>query len=104
MTYRIEITEVCLSLIGQIPDKRLQSTIMDRIEELKRDPGKQGKALVKKLAGFRSIHVAGRYRAAYKIDEQPAIVWVVAAGIRKEGDQKDIYQIAKKLLKSGLLD
>ncbi|OEU80380.1 MAG: hypothetical protein BA873_04325 [Desulfobulbaceae bacterium C00003063] len=77
---------------------------MDRIEGLKADPKKQGKALVKKLAGFRSIHVAGRYRAVYKIDEQPAVAWVVAVGIRKEGNQKDIYQIAKKLLKSGLLD
>jgi len=29
---------------------------------------------------------------------------VMAVGIRKEGDKKDIYQIAKKLLRAGLLD
>jgi hypothetical protein len=32
------------------------------------------------------------------------IVYVLAAGIREEGDKKDIYKIAKKLLNAGLLD
>ncbi len=59
---------------------------------------------MKKLAGFRSIYVAGRYRVIYKIDDDSTVVWVVAAGIRKEGDQKDIYKVAKRLLKLGLLD
>ncbi len=77
---------------------------MDRIEALKTDPEKQGKILVKKLAGLRSIHAAGRYRVIYKIDQDPAVVWIIAAGIRKEGDQKDIYKVAKKLLRLGLLD
>ena len=62
MTYKVEITDVCLSLIEKIPDKRIQSIIMDRIEALKASPEKQGKILVKKLVGFRSIYVAGRYR------------------------------------------
>ena len=104
MTYKVEITDVCLSLIEKIPDKRIQSIIMDRIEALKTDPEKQGKILVKKLAGFRSIYVAGRYRVIYEIDDDSTVVWVVAAGIRKEGDQKDIYKVAKRLLKLGLLD
>ncbi len=104
MTYRLEITDVCLSLIKKIPDKRIKSVIIDRIEALKTDPEKQGNILVQKLAGFRSIHVAGTYRVIYKIDEDFSTVWVLAAGIRKEGDQKDIYRIAKKLLKLGLLN
>jgi len=104
VTYKGEITDLCLSLIEKIPDKRIQSIIMDRIEALKTDPEKQGKILVKKLAGFRSIYVAGRYRVIYKIDDDSTVVWVVAAGIRKEGDQKDIYKVAKRLLKLGLLD
>ena len=104
MTYNVEITELCLSFIQKISDRRVQSTIIDRIEALKSDPEKQGKALVKKLAGFRSKHVAGRYRVICKIDEDRSIVWVVTVGIRKEGDQKDIYKIAKRLLKLGLLD
>ena len=39
-----------------------------------------------------------------KIDEGTVIVYVLATGIRKEGDRKDIYKIAKKLLQAGLLD
>ena len=104
MTYKVEISELCLSFIQKISDKRVQSTIVDRIEALKIDPEKQGKALVKTLAGFRSIHVAGRYRIIYKIDQNSNFVWIVTAGIRKEGDQKDVYRIAKRLLKLGLLD
>jgi mRNA interferase RelE/StbE len=60
--------------------------------------------LVKNLSGFRSIHVAGRYRIIYKIDKQTVIVHVLAAGIRKEDAKKDIYKIARKLLSAGLLD
>ena len=104
MTHKLGITDSCISLIGKIPDKRIQSSIIDRIGGLKTHPDKRGKALVRNLTGFRSIHVAGRYRIIYKIDADASAVWVVAAGIRKEGDQKDIYRIAKKLLKSGLLD
>jgi len=104
LIYRIRITDTCLVLIEKIPDKKLQQTILDRIENLSHDPGKQGKSLVKDLSGFRSIHAAGRYRIIYKIDEQTVLVYVLAAGIRKEGDKKDIYRIAKKLLDAGLLD
>ncbi len=104
MKFRIRITDTCLALIEKIPGKKIQRTILDRIKNLSDEPGKQGKRLVKDLSGFRSIHVAGRYRIIYKIDKQTVIVYVLAAGIRKEGDKKDIYKIAKKLLDAGLLD
>ena len=104
MKFRIRITDTCLALIEKIADKKIQRTILDRIENLSDEPDKQGKRLVKDLSGFRSIYVAGRYRAIYKIDKQTVIVYVLAAGIRKEGDKKDIYKIAKKLLNAGLLD
>ena len=68
------------------------------------EPEKQGKKLIKDLSGFLSVHGAGRYRILYKIDKRTVIVYVLAAGIRKEGDKKDIYKIAKKLLDAGLLD
>jgi mRNA interferase RelE/StbE len=91
-------------LVEKIPDKKIQRTILDRIEDLSDEPDKQGKRLVKDLSGFRSIHVAGRYRIIYKIDKQTVIVYILAAGIRKQGDKKDIYKIAKKLFNAGLLD
>ena len=104
MKYEILITDICLNLIEKIPDKKIQRTILNRIERLSDEPEKQGKMLVKDLSGFRSIHAAGRYRIIYKIDKQTVIIYVLAAGIRKEGDKKDIYKIAKKLLDARLLD
>ena len=104
MKYRIHITDTCLSLVEKIPDKRIQRTILNRIDGLSDEPDKQGKKLVEKLSGFRSVHAAGRYRIIYKIDKQTVIIYVLAAGIRKEGDKKDIYEIAKKLLNAGLMD
>ena len=104
MKYRILITDTCLSLIEEIPDKKIQRSILDRIQKLSNEPEKQGKKLVKDLAGFRSVHAAGRYRIIYKIEKRTVIIYVLAAGIRKEGDKKDIYKIAKKLLDAGLMD
>ena len=104
MKYRILITNTCLTLIDKIPDKKIQHSILNRIKKLSDEPDKQGKKLVKDLSGFRSVHAAGRYRIIYKINKKTVIIYVLAAGIRKEGDKKDIYKIAKKLLNAGLLD
>ena len=104
MKYRILITDTCLRLIGKIPDKKIQRSILDRIQKLSDEPEKQGKKLVKDLSGFLSVHAAGRYRIICKIDKRTVIIYVLAAGIRKEGDKKDIYKIAKKLLDAGLMD
>ena len=104
MKYRILITDTCLRLIEKIPNNKIQRSILDRIQKLSDEPEKQGKKLVKDLAGFRSVHAAGRYRIIYKIEKRTVIIYVLAAGIRKEGDKKDIYKIAKKLLDAGLMD
>jgi mRNA interferase RelE/StbE len=104
LKYRVLITDTCLRLIEKIPDKKIQLSILDRIQKLSEEPEEQGKKLVKDLAGFRSVHAAGRYRIIYKTDKRTVIIYVLAAGIRKEGDKKDIYKIAKKLLDAGLMD
>ena len=104
MKYDILITDTCLALLEKIADKRIQRKILKRIEALSEDPDKQGKKLVRSMAGFRSMHAAGRYRAVYKIERQTVIVYILAGGIRKQGDKKDIYEIARKLLDAGLLD
>ena len=104
MKYKILITDTCLALIEKIPDKKIQRTILNRIEGLSDEPDKQGKMLVKELSGFRSVHAAGRYRVIYKVDKQTVIIYILAAGIRKQGDKNDIYKITRKLLKAGLLD
>jgi mRNA interferase RelE/StbE len=104
LKYRILITDTCLRLIEKTPNKKIQRSICDRIQKLSDEPEKQGKKLVKDLAGFRSVHAAGRYRIIYKIEKRAVIIYVLAAGIIKEGNKKDIYKIAKKLLDAGLMD
>jgi mRNA interferase RelE/StbE len=56
------------------------------------------------LTGYRSLRAVGqRYRIIYQVQEERIIVVVVAVGLRKHGSGKDIYQLAKKLLRLGLL-
>jgi mRNA interferase RelE/StbE len=92
-------------LLAEIRDRRVQESIGKRIDRLEQEPDKQGKPLSDELEGFRSVRVVGqRYRIIYKIEAERIIVAVVAVGIRKEGDKKDIYNLAKKLIRLGLLE
>jgi len=51
------------------------------------------------------VRAAGqRYRIIYTVEEDRVLVLVVYVGIRKEGDKNDVYAIAKKLLRAGLID
>ena len=104
MTYRIVLTPTALRLLARIQDRRIQSTIRDRIDGLAHDPEQQGKPLGAELAGLRSIWVAGqRYRILYCVERRQVLVIVVAVGLRKEGDKKDVYALAKKLLRLGFI-
>ncbi len=68
-------------------------------------PPLQGKPLIGELLGFRSVRAAGqRYRVLYRADGNSVTVVVVLVGPRKEGDKSDVYTLAKKLLRLGLLD
>ncbi len=92
-------------MIKGISDARIRGKIAEVIDWLAEDPDKQGKPLVAELSGFRSIRAAGqRYRIIYKIVRKQVVVVIVAVGIRKEGHKKDIYQLAKKLLKLKLVE
>ncbi len=75
------------------------------LRRLEYEPEKQGKPLSDELAGYRSIRAVGqRYHILYKLEEEQVIVVVVALGIRKDRDKKDVYALAKKLARLGLLD
>ena len=104
MKFNIRITETCLQLLAQIGDQKIQRIILKRIRKLANEPEKQGKMLVEKLSGFRSVRAAGRYRIIFRVERQIVCIYILAAGIRNEGDKKDVYAIARKLLKAGLLD
>ncbi len=88
-----------------ISDQRIQESIRRRIERLEDEPEKQGKPMTEELSGYRSIRAVGqRYRIIYKVEEERVIVVIVALGIRKEGDKKDVYERAKRLRQSGFFD
>ena len=53
----------------------------------------------------RSLRAAGqRYRIIYQVDNGAVIVYVVLIGLRKEGSKADIYELAQRLVRLGLLD
>jgi mRNA interferase RelE/StbE len=105
VTYTIEITSTALRMLKGIPDFRVREKIRNRIDGLKKDPQKQGMPLIGNLAGYRSIRAVGqRCRIIYQVKNEKVVVLVLALGIRKESDKKDIYALAKKLLHLGLLE
>jgi len=62
--------------------------------------------LTGELRELRSLRAADqRNRIIYRVEEREQIVvLVVAVGLRKEGSKKDIYSLARKLLRQRLLD
>lgn len=104
MSWRISITPTALRMLTAISDRRLREKIKTTINRLAEEPEKQGKALLGELAGIRSLRAAGqRYRILYQVNGLEIVVLVVAVGTRREGAKDDIYSLAKKLFRAGLL-
>lgn len=105
MRYELEIMPTALVMLIQITDQRVRRQIANRIDQLVEDEDKQGKALYGELSGYRTLRAVGqRYRIIYRIDNGRVVVLVVAVGIRKEADKKDIYELAQRLIRLGLLE
>lgn len=103
MSYRVLWTEPAVELLAEIADQGIQRNLLEAAAELSTDPDKRGRRLTGNLAGYWSLHWS-RYRIIYLIDDEGERVFVVAAGIREENKPRDIYQLAKKLLRRGLLE
>ena len=104
MIYRIRFTPTSEGMLGAIQDRRIQEKIRDRIERLREDPEKQGKPLAGELEGLRTLRAVGqRYRILYRIQQDLVIVVIVAVGIRQEGSKRDVYALARRLVRLGLL-
>ncbi len=100
MEYQIELIPLALKLLAKVKDQREQQGLRKRIEQLKIEPLKQGKALTGQLRGYRSVRaLCQRYRIIYRVDLSRVVVVIVGAGIRRAGDKKDIYAILERLLK-----
>lgn len=91
-------------MLELIKDRRGREKVRARIDDLARDPEKQGKPLTGPLAGYYSVRAAGRYRIIYRVDQSEIVVFVVVVGIRKEKDKRDIYALTQKLFRLSLLD
>lgn len=102
--YTVKLTAIAAESIRRL-DPTSRDTVLKRIEELAIEPEKFGKSLKGPLKGMRSVRVLGqRYRIIYTVEHGELLVVIVAVGIRTEGDKKDIYQLMKKYLRTGLLD
>ena len=104
MDWQVIITPLAEKQLSAISDRRIRQGIENRIDNLETDPEQKGKALIGDLAGLRSIRAVGqRYRIIYRVNAKQRTVFIVSLGIRKEGDKADIYALARKLLRAGLL-
>jgi len=102
--YKIKLTKIAANNIREI-DSKTQKQIINKIELLKEEPLLLGKQLKGPLKEFRSVRAAGqRYRIIYKVNQSEIIVVIIAVGIRKYGDKKDIYELMKKYIKIGFID
>jgi mRNA interferase RelE/StbE len=105
LTYQIELTLQARRMLENISDRRVRQKIQERIDGLAQEPEKQGKPLAEELAGYRSLRAVGqRYRIIYSIKQQRVVVIVMAVGLRRQGSRSDIYQLAKKLVRLGLVE
>ena len=104
MIYRVDILPAAQDMVLTIADRRIQEKLLERMTALAADPELQGKPLGDDLAGYRSVRAVGqRYRIIYRVERSAVVVMVVAAGIRKEGSREDVYRMAAKLIRLGLL-
>jgi mRNA interferase RelE/StbE len=91
-------------MLEAVSDQRVREYIVGRAEKLADEPEKQGKALLGELAGLRSLRASGQhYRILYRVERGRVLVLVIAVGIRKEGDRRDVYELARKLFRARLI-
>lgn len=103
--WEVRLTLKAEMQVAAIKDRRVQERLRSSLRRLEYEPELQGKPLADELVGYRSVRAIGqRYRIIYKLEDQRVLVLIVALGMRKEGDKKDIYELAKKLKRLGLLD
>jgi mRNA interferase RelE/StbE len=104
VTYRIVVTPLARDMLAAISDRRIKQSIVKQIDALTNEPEQQGKPLVGPLRGYRSARAAGQhYRIIYEERKGEAMVVVLTAGVRKERSKQDIYSLAQRLFRSGLL-
>ena len=100
--YKIRWQEPASEHLATFKDKRIQKVLWDAAESLSQNP-ERGKPLVAEFIGCRRVKAGprGRYRVIYRIRKQE--VRILAVGIRKQDDRRDIYALTKRLFAQKLL-
>lgn len=102
MTFEVIFTDEVDRDLESISDVRTRSAVIRKAFALDTEPSKQGKPLSGNLAAYRVVRAAGqRYRVVYQVASLEDVVTVVVIGIRKEGDKRDVYQVAGRRLGKG---
>ena len=109
----IQWTDTARAGLAELP-KKVRRGLLDKVSELRNvtDPKRTHKPLVGPLQGYFRICYS-RWRAIYSVEDEALAngdilhhirIKFVAAGIRKEGDKRDIYRLAQKLLELGIIE
>ena len=102
--FRVTILPEAQDQLRSIRDRRIARQIVDRIRALRREPELQGKALWGELAGYRRVRAgSGRYRIIYRVVRDRGVVAIVLVGIRREGNRRDVYRVAFRMVQRGLI-
>jgi mRNA interferase RelE/StbE len=105
MSWQVIVSEPAADQVRAVKDKRVQKLLLERIRKLAVSPQKQGKTLAGDLAEYRSVRAVGqRYRIIFQVHDETVCVLVVAIGLRNDGHKKDIYKLAQKLVRLGLVE
>jgi mRNA interferase RelE/StbE len=105
MTFHVLVTRTAKRMLAEIADRRIREKIGERIDGLRAEPERQGKPLQGELEGYRSLRAVGqRYCIIFRVERRQVVVYVLAIGIRKEGGRRDIYALARKLLRQRLIE
>lgn len=98
--FRVRFSDAARDDLRAVGDARTQSAILRRANQLDVEPLAQGKALTDDLKSYRAVRAAGqRYRIVYQVGVLEGVVTVVVVGIRKAGDKRDVYRMARKRLR-----
>lgn len=90
-THELKYTPTALELLDQINDT--DGKVEAKVKQLRNHPRSRGKRLNTPLSHLHSAK-AGAYRIIYLVKEE--VVFIYGAGLRKEGDRDDIYNVIKR--------
>ena len=104
MTFQVVLSPQAVEAGRAISDRRIRQKLYDRAMGLTQDPEKQGKPMTDELTGYRSVRAVGqRYRIVYRVLREKGAIEVAFLGIRNEGSKQDVYTLAAKLIRQGLI-